>query len=156
VLRGGGCARDVHSEDAVSASRILVPRLTRLTPLLAAGALALVELGAFGAFGAFASCTPKLPSPSATLEGRRGDGGRRVRDGSPDDDDEEDERDDVLASEAGISSRALSCVNDRDCMTHRCDVPHKRCRFPCRSDEDCNPGAHCATEGGSLAACFTR
>jgi hypothetical protein len=70
--------------------------------------------------------------------------------------DAEQEAEDRAAADAGLSIRALPCVADRDCMTHRCDVELERCRFPCRSDADCNPGAHCAVDGGSFAACFNR
>jgi len=68
--------------------------------------------------------------------------------------DEEETREDRAAVDAGISSRALSCAADTDCLTHRCDVATKRCRFPCRDDSDCNPGAKCAVDAGRLAACF--
>jgi hypothetical protein len=71
-------------------------------------------------------------------------------------DDAEDAREDLAAVDAGISLRALSCTIDRDCLTHRCDVEHKRCRFPCRDDGDCQRGAACAVDAGSLAACFRR
>jgi hypothetical protein len=103
----------------------------------------------------FIGCTPKEPSPSAALEGNRArgrDGGRRT---NADDDDEEDAREDLAAVDAGISLRALSCENDRMCLTHRCDVEHKRCRVPCRDDGDCQKGAHCQVDAGHLAACFS-
>jgi hypothetical protein len=126
----------VHSEDAVVVLALLVVACTSNV-----------------------ACAPKGPSPPAALEGDRARGGRDGRDGgrraNADDDDEEDEREDLAAVDAGISLRALSCENDRMCLTHRCDVEHKRCRFPCRDDSDCQKGAHCAADAGALAACFT-
>jgi hypothetical protein len=104
---------------------------------------------------ALAGCPPKGPSPSAALQGERA---RRDRDASRtrgEDDDDEDARDDLEALEAGISIRALSCKTDRECLTHRCDVEHERCRFPCRDDGDCQKGTHCAIDAGEYAACFT-
>ena len=125
MLRRGRRARDVHSEDAVVAF---------LASLLFA-------------------CTPKGPSPTAALEGDRA---RRDRDAATTgNDDEEDAREDREAVAAGISLRALSCATDHECLTHRCDVEHKRCRFPCRDDGDCQKGAHCEVDAGELAACFT-
>jgi hypothetical protein len=149
VLRGRGRARDLHSEDAVtrhatrSASRIVAFATITLVTLVGP---------------AMASCAKRGPSPSAALEGRRQglrDGGRR-RDSGAWLEEEEAEREDLAAVEAGISLHALPCAADRDCMTHRCDAETKHCRFPCRSDDDCNPGAHCDADAGSLAACFTR
>lgn len=125
MLRRGRRARDVHSEDAVVLALLL------------------------------AACTPKGPSPSAALEGDRA---RRERDGGRtpgENDDDEDAREDREAVSAGISLRALSCTTDRECLTHRCDVEHKRCRFPCRDDGDCQSGTHCEIDAGTLAACFT-
>lgn len=125
MLRRRRRARDVHSEDAVVLAVLLL------------------------------ACTPKGPSPSAALEGDRAhgrDGGRRT---AGEDDDEEDALEDQAAAAAGISIRALSCTTDRECLTHRCDVEHKRCRFPCREDGDCLKGAHCMVDAGELAACFT-
>lgn len=144
MLRGRGRARDLHPEDAVrrSARRIV--------------AFATIALAVSGL--ATASCAKRAPSPSAALEGRRPglrDGGRRG-DGAALAEEEEEEREDLAAAEAGISLHALPCAADRDCMTHRCDAETKRCRFPCRNDDDCNPGAHCDADAGSLAACFTR
>lgn len=126
MLRRGRRARDVHPEDAVV-----------VLALLAATA-----------------CTPKGPSPSAALEGERArrDGGRRT---AGENDDDEDAREDQEAVAAGISLRALSCTTDRECLTHRCEVEHKRCRFPCRDDGDCQKGTHCAVDAGELAACFS-
>jgi hypothetical protein len=126
VLRRGGRARDVHSQDAVVLALLL------------------------------AACTPKGPSPTAALEGERArgrDGGRRT---PGDDDDDEDALEDRAAVDAGISIRALSCTTDRECLTHRCDVELKRCRFPCRDDGDCQQGLACQADAGHLAACFSR
>jgi hypothetical protein len=130
VLRRGRRARDVHSEDAV---------VVFLASLVVAFS---------------ASCAPKGPSPSAALEGERA---RRARDGGRtpgENDDEEDAKEDREAVAVGISIRALSCTTDHDCLTHRCDVEHKRCRFPCRDDSDCESGARCEVDAGALAACF--
>lgn len=140
MLRGGGRARDLHPEDAVSVSRIV-----------ASATIALVLAGL-----ATASCAKRAPSPSVALEGRR-DGGRGIRrDSGAAFEEEEEEREDLAAWDAGIHLHALPCTTDRDCMTHRCDTEVKRCRFPCRSDDDCNPGARCDVDAGSLAACFSR
>lgn len=104
---------------------------------------------------ALTACTPKAPSPSAALEGSGARGGRDAgRRTNVEDDEDEDEREDLAVLDAGISLRALSCTTDRECLTHRCDVEHERCRFPCRDDRDCHPGARCAVDAGDLAACF--
>jgi hypothetical protein len=102
------------------------------------------------------ACSPKGPSPTAALEGARA---RRGRDGgrtAGENDDEEDAKEDHEAVSVGISLRALSCTSDHECLTHRCDVEHKRCRFPCRDDGDCQAGSHCEVDAGTLAACFSR
>jgi hypothetical protein len=100
------------------------------------------------------ACRPATPSPSEALEGparSRDASAARAKNAA---EDEQEERQDRAAIDAGISSRALSCAADTDCLTHRCDVAIKRCRFPCRDDSDCNAGAKCATDAGRLAACF--
>jgi hypothetical protein len=118
-------------------------------------ALGLLVVVAGGAVVVPTACTPKGPSPSAVLEGGRA---RRDRDASrsrgDDDEEEEEAREDLEALDAGISLRALSCATDRECLTHRCDVEHARCRFPCHDDGDCQTGARCAVSAGELAACF--
>lgn len=143
MLRRRGRARHLHPEDAVSA------RSTSRIALLVAVPLALVA-------PAVASCAKRAPAPSAALEGRRDAGPRARRDAAIALADEEEEREDLAAYDAGINLHALPCAADRDCMTHRCDTAVKRCRFPCRSDDDCNPGARCDVDAGALAACFTR
>lgn len=143
MLRSRGRARDLHPEDAV---RRAAPRIVAFV------ALPLAVIGS-----ATASCAKRTPSPSEALEGRRAgarDGGRRSAATAREE--EEEEREDLAALDAGISIHALPCAADRDCMTHRCDAETKRCRFPCRSDDDCNPGARCDVDAGALAACFTR
>ncbi len=143
MLRGGRRARDLHSEDAVARA---ASRLVAFATIAVASAATVT-----------ASCAKSGPAPSAALEGRR-DGGRGARrDASAGrEEEEEEEREDIAAYDAGISVHALSCTADRDCMTHRCDTAVQRCRFPCRSDDDCNPGARCDVDAGSLAACFKR
>jgi hypothetical protein len=121
----------VHSEDAVVLSLVLAASV---------------------ASSASSACSPKGPSPSAALEGDRARGGRDG--GRVANDDEEDARQDREALDAGISLRALSCKTDRECLTHRCEPARNRCRFPCRSDDDCQPGTTCAVDAGALAACF--
>jgi hypothetical protein len=38
---------------------------------------------------------------------------------------------------------ALPCTVDAHCLTHHCNVPAKKCAWPCQTDNDCMPGNAC-------------
>jgi hypothetical protein len=51
---------------------------------------------------------------------------------------------------------ALSCQNDSQCMTHRCNTQFGKCAFPCVSDTDCIQGSACFVAGGPAAMCVPK
>ncbi|MBX3227863.1 MAG: hypothetical protein KIT84_22910 [Labilithrix sp.] len=51
---------------------------------------------------------------------------------------------------------ALACSNDSQCMTHRCNLQHQKCAFPCVSDADCIQGTTCFVAGGPTAICMPK
>lgn len=40
---------------------------------------------------------------------------------------------------------ALPCQSDATCLGFRCNTQVGRCAWPCKSDNDCQPGFHCAS-----------
>ena len=39
---------------------------------------------------------------------------------------------------------ATPCQDDSPCLTHRCNVQHGKCAFPCNpGNDDCLPGNNC-------------
>lgn len=153
MLRGGWRPRDVHPEDPVivrvgRVGRIGRARRGRVRTTFEAAALLLS--GAAAAFACGGSTRAPLGAGDAPPD-------ERVRpDAATAGLDEIEEEADRRAATAGLSERALPCASDNECLTHRCDVSLRRCRFPCRSDADCQAGAACALDAGALAACFTK
>jgi hypothetical protein len=48
---------------------------------------------------------------------------------------------------------ALSCQNDSQCITHRCNTQFQKCAFPCVTDADCIQGTTCFGSGSVAALC---
>lgn len=51
---------------------------------------------------------------------------------------------------------ALSCQNDSQCLSHRCNTQYGKCAFPCLSDTDCIQGTTCLGSGTALAICVLK
>ncbi len=51
---------------------------------------------------------------------------------------------------------ALSCQNDSQCITHKCNTQHHKCAFPCVTDADCIQGTTCFGSGGAAAICVLK
>lgn len=51
---------------------------------------------------------------------------------------------------------ALSCQNDSQCITHRCNTQYQKCAYPCVSDADCIQGTTCFGSGSTAATCILK
>ncbi len=51
---------------------------------------------------------------------------------------------------------ALSCQNDTQCITHRCNTQYQKCAFPCVTDVDCIQGTKCFGGGSATAICILK